>query len=67
MAERFKLILDEQDHHGSEIMGRFKAKLLAKDLYKQPVTLLGESKGPLEGDITYSFIRKVTNKEEAVG
>ena len=64
MSQKFKIILDEKDHHGSEIMGRFKAKLLAKDLYKQPVTLLGESKGPLEGDITYSFIRKQMQKEE---
>ena len=57
MAERFKLILDERDHHGSEIMGRFKAKITAKKLYGKNCTLIGETPGPLEGDITYSFTR----------
>jgi len=61
MSQKFKLILDEQDRHGSEIMGRFKAKILGKRLYGCNVILLGEEKGPLEGDITYSF-----KTEEAV-
>ena len=55
MVERFKLILDEQDHHGSPIMGRFKAKITAKKLYGKTCTLINETPGPLEGDITYSF------------
>ena len=58
MVERFKLILDEQDHHNNPIMGRFKAKLLAKDLYREPVPFVSEQPGPLEGDITYSFTRR---------
>ena len=66
MSQRFKIILDTKDHHDSEIMGRFKAKYIAKKQYGETVELLGETKGPAEGDITYSFIQKQMQKEDVV-